>query len=821
MHHVRGLVRVSSAQIIKEVEHSALHTTAVHHVKECFARVELVDAYGDRSVRTLIQTPKLLKYLEGLRIADAVQTIRDVQAMYPLFKPFSCISHSVPRKNEGAPPGDVPATERTDLLGSDNSLGKKLVKNNVPVLFIKGFLADTLKELDRRQIMLLSRIEGKLCASDAQLLQNRLKALRDVLPAKEKKECKELQVLKDIAVFRGLIQQLCTVHPKLALQVALAKTNGIPLCGSAGSIVRIVDLSSREAVETFFQAFRNGDNKLPASQSCATSLALRIKKECLMETSPPVSKPHHWIRSSELLRFCQEYNVDPGSVFPTDAYAIQRWSNGFFSPLDLPVVRRAAVMNVVKARRLLPRRVCLAALGAWCGSDIEREWIAFAMNGFVQSSECVSSKSGVKDSCDDQRRMEGAEKEGTNFVLSIPNYIAQKTTYGLILKDPRRNLVDNRLLHIYATLLSSGEISPSGSNELSSCFSSFLEECGDCHSVHERPEGFSFVFPLPTGNHGMQCSVYDMLQELAPRCSYWTTMLQKFSSVSSPFFTVFIAPFNELRVEVRLPPYHECVDAAKRLALDNRLPPMFPILWEDEDLLVVDKPAGLATSRHALSCTQNGDPNTLDLVSVLLAHRQRNSTTASSNSMTVLSSSPPLTRCGIVHRLDTSTSGCLVIAKSTEAANSLRHQMGTSAMFSQFGKVYHVLCVVVEREWQALPLSGVIKDHSDPKVTTSYRVLEYFVKSRVAFVECRLQQGKKHQIRRHLASMGMPLAGDVVHGGAACIESGIINRSALHACSISILHPLTGEKMTFSAPLPDDFRRALYLLRKMEKEENA
>lgn len=804
MHHARGLVRFSSSHVVKKLERSAVLSSAVHHVKECFVPVVLIDANGHCTAVPLVQTPKMLKFVEKLPNTEAILAIQDARALYlaasSSFATFSLSNDKEQHKDHFRPQG-IEGDEIHRVC--DHLFGAMSKKKRFPVLFVKGSVLDARKELDHRQVMLLSRLEGKQSAADPTTTEQVIKEYRERAPIEAQIVKKELELLKDIAVFRGLVQQLCVSDSKTALEVALDRRIRVPLCGAAGSLAKIVDLMSKEAVEKFFQAFSGVDSKLPASQTCSTSLALRIKKEFLaLEKRTSNQDLPSWISSCEILRLCQEYNVDPGSVYPTDAYAIQQWASSFFLQTDLPAARRAAVMKVVKERCLLPRRVCLSALSAWCGSDLEKEWIEYSMNNFTVLYDSTENDR-IKYFNSALHTKEDDKEKKFNFRRSTPLEIARKTACELILNDPRRNLVDNRLLHIYATLLDSGEISPTTITDLSSSFSSFLEECGDCHSLRERPDSFSFLISLCVEEDGPNRPLHDILLRLAPRCSFWTTMLQNFSLSASPFIRVYSAPFDELRVEVRLPSRHECVEAAKKLSLCGTLPAMFPILWKDEHLLVINKPAGWATSRHALSCTQNGDPTTLDVVSVLL---ERFSTSFFTS----------LARCGVVHRLDTDTSGCLIFATSEEAVNSLRHQMGTSAMFSHFGKVYLALCVVVELQWQALPLTGVIKDHTDPKITTSYRVLEFFPKSRVAFLECRLQQGKKHQIRRHLASMGMPIVGDVIHGGAACAQSSIISRVALHASSVSVLHPCSGENITFTAPLPTDFTSALYFLRKTE-----
>ncbi|CCW64406.1 unnamed protein product [Phytomonas sp. EM1] len=300
---------------------------------------------------------------------------------------------------------------------------------------------------------------------------------------------------------------------------------------------------------------------------------------------------------------------------------------------------------------------------------------------------------------------------------------------------------------------------------------------------------------MPAPKPGKDGRLYDALKDLAPLCAFWGALLEYFPER----VRVFTAPYGDVRVEVDLPRTHECVLAATSASAGEFEYPSLPVLFEDEELIVVDKPAGLATSRHALSCTAAGEggERVVDVLSLLLRARGEDFGKGF--------------RQGQVHRLDTETSGCLILAKTPTAASSLRYQMGSAAAFDERHKRYLALCVVVEPQLTRLPLHGELRDRSDAKIRTRYRIVKFFPSSRVALVECRIEQGKKHQIRRHLASAGMPIVGDLVHGGAACIRP-FINRVALHARSISFVHPRTAEKVCVAAPLPDDFQRALQIL---------
>lgn len=232
------------------------------------------------------------------------------------------------------------------------------------------------------------------------------------------------------------------------------------------------------------------------------------------------------------------------------------------------------------------------------------------------------------------------------------------------------------------------------------------------------------------------------------------------------------------------------------------------IVYEDADLIVVDKPAGLVVHPAA------GNPDRT-LVNALLAHCGPS-----------LAGIGGVKRPGIVHRIDKDTSGLLVAAK-TERAHA-----GLTAQFS---------ARTVERRYDALvwgvpkPARGVItgaigRSSADRKkmavvarggrhAETLYETIEAFGAA-AAHVQCRLRTGRTHQIRVHLASRGHPLIGDPVYGRARTRNADALPavvrgfpRQALHAATLGFVHPGAGAALRFESPLPDDMARLMAALR--------
>ncbi|GET93031.1 hypothetical protein, conserved [Leishmania tarentolae] len=741
MHHVRGLVRHAGRKVLRTLE--AQQSTALP--QGCVCRVELVDVNGEQQAVTLLHPGALLKMVKDMAPSEALRTLEEIaQQLHTPAQRASTGTKASTQMGE--------ASERAVVSGG----------HAIPRLYVKDEVRETCDEVRRRQCRFIAKLRGRFLSSDPA-------AVEDALRGWLKKSSEELDEL-EAAEYNGMVESLAATDATAA--IALAINPALPGLSAAASaaLASLVQLHTPSAAHAFLESFAGKDESTTsAADTCATQLAVRLRREldnaqprenrpALSSTGLPPKRPPQELDA--LLREATHFPIDPGVVFPAEPASIQTWANQFLHPDMLPVSCAEALLKQVRQWRLQPRRVSMDSLSVWTLTDLERPWLRFALESSPQGQSARADTS-------------------------------VSTAYQLALKDAKRNLVDNRLLHTYANALARGDISP-----LDDSFAAYLEECGECHSttLSERPSIIRFTLPRVPDDVPLLRALHD----LAPKCSYWRTLLDHFADSCVRAST---APMGEVKVEVKLPCVHECVAAAA--AAEVTLPTI-PVLYEDDDVLVVDKPAGLATSRHGLSCTQLGAPTT-DLISVLLTTDRAG----------VLARD--VFRQGQVHRLDAETSGCLLIAKSDVAADSLRHQLGTSAAFSHHSKIYHALCVVLEPSLNNVRLHDDIIDAADPKIRTRYRVIRFFRKHRVAWVECRIQQGKKHQIRRHLASRGFPILADLEHGGAVCCQS-LMSRVALHAHSLSFIHPVTADPIIVAAPLPEDFRYCLSQLRDSDVE---
>ena len=255
------------------------------------------------------------------------------------------------------------------------------------------------------------------------------------------------------------------------------------------------------------------------------------------------------------------------------------------------------------------------------------------------------------------------------------------------------------------------------------------------------------------------------------------------------------------KIELDAEPEAQVTWQAESITLD--------IVYEDEHILIINKPAGLVV--HPAAGHADGT-----LVNAIL---------------NIAPEVENLPRAGIVHRLDKDTSGVMVVARSLIAHTSLVNQLQTRTM----GREYEAVVVgtltggatvdapigrhPTERKRMAVVKSG------KPAVT-HYRVIERFAAH--THVRCKLESGRTHQIRVHLTHVKHPLVGDPVYGGRLRLPKGTteelrevlsgFRRQALHARQLTLEHPQTGETMSWDVPLPEDFQTLLAALRKHVKD---
>ena len=234
------------------------------------------------------------------------------------------------------------------------------------------------------------------------------------------------------------------------------------------------------------------------------------------------------------------------------------------------------------------------------------------------------------------------------------------------------------------------------------------------------------------------------------------------------------------------------------------------ILYEDEVLVVLNKAAGLVV--HPASGNERHT-----LVNALLHHCAGQ-----------LSGIGGVARPGIVHRLDKDTSGCLVAAKTDEAHLALSAQFASRKV----EKIYQaIVCGEIAREAGEIQAAiarhcshrkcMTVDDTRGREARTSYRVRERLRQS--TLVEATLHTGRTHQIRVHFQFLGYPLVGDRVYGNRRNdrlteLTGYTAPRQMLHAFHLAFIHPRTGKRMAFEAPLPEDFLDALSALRRERLE---
>ena len=243
--------------------------------------------------------------------------------------------------------------------------------------------------------------------------------------------------------------------------------------------------------------------------------------------------------------------------------------------------------------------------------------------------------------------------------------------------------------------------------------------------------------------------------------------------------------------EVTVPEPKPAHNEAQDIALE--------IVHEDEHLLVVDKPAGMVV--HPAAGNFDGT-----LVNALLHHCAGR-----------LSGIGGVARPGIVHRIDKDTSGLLVVAKTDVAHEGLAAQIAKHSVDRRYLAIVAGIPIPASGSVDA-PLArssanrkkmAIVEGSRGKRAVTHYRIVQAL--NDAALVECRLETGRTHQVRVHMASIGHPLLGDPVYGRTRPAHRELLkrlnfHRQALHAARLGFVHPVSKENLNFQSPLPSDIQ---------------
>lgn len=246
----------------------------------------------------------------------------------------------------------------------------------------------------------------------------------------------------------------------------------------------------------------------------------------------------------------------------------------------------------------------------------------------------------------------------------------------------------------------------------------------------------------------------------------------------------------EDRISFRLPEAVEPSIVPENIPLD--------ILYEDRDIIVVNKPKGMVV--HPAAGHYSGT-----LVNALLYHCGAE-----------LSGINGVLRPGIVHRIDKDTTGSVIVCKNDMAHRSIARQLKEHSLTRR----YHAICHgrlkdpegIIDKPIGRHPADRkkmAVNEKNGKSAITHYRVMEYF--SGYSYIECRLETGRTHQIRVHMASIGHPLLGDELYSTQKCPFR--LQGQALHAKTLGFQHPVFGEYIETDAPLPEYFNNLLKGLR--------
>ena len=233
------------------------------------------------------------------------------------------------------------------------------------------------------------------------------------------------------------------------------------------------------------------------------------------------------------------------------------------------------------------------------------------------------------------------------------------------------------------------------------------------------------------------------------------------------------------------------------------------VVYEDDDIIVVNKPVGLVTHPGAGNWTGT-------LANALLHYDP---------------SLANLDRAGIVHRLDKNTSGLMVVARSQLAQKNLVEQLQTHTVSREYSAIVYghmisggTIDAPIGRDPKDRIRQAVVEEGTGKDAVTHYRVIDRFAHH--THVKCILETGRTHQIRVHMSHAEHPLIADPMYGGKIRFpkkaDEGFkdalksFKRQALHAKKLTISHPITGEEMSWKAPLPQDLQDLLAVLNKFD-----
>lgn len=244
---------------------------------------------------------------------------------------------------------------------------------------------------------------------------------------------------------------------------------------------------------------------------------------------------------------------------------------------------------------------------------------------------------------------------------------------------------------------------------------------------------------------------------------------------------------GEEQILLQIPRQQPLEVAAEKIPLD--------ILYEDEDLIVINKPKGMVV--HPAAGHYSGT-----LVNALMYHCRDQ-----------LSGINGVLRPGIVHRIDQNTTGSLVVCKNDFAHNQIAEQLKEHSITRKYLAVVHGVLKedqgTIDAPIGRHPIDRkkmAVVQKNGKRAVTHYRVLERF--SNYTYIECQLETGRTHQIRVHMSSLHHPVLGDDLYGPAKCPFPKLQGQT-LHAGTLGFLHPRTGNYVEFCAPLPEYFEKLL------------